>query len=267
MARGAVGKKGIQDDARQCFARGIPSSSDLEERAASLFDEGCELSLTGDFIRSVGAFREAAALVPDALTFCNLGVAHEHLGEFDAAISCYSRACKLEPGDPIPRVNLGDALVRQSRYVEASHAYVEALRAKQPLEEAWTCLNNLGVAYERTADPMKAEACYKKAVELRPQYDLARQNYLRMVNQRNAADAATLAERESECQPDPVDAVTLRQENELEPMQSVTPGDDDDDFDASQIARASHGKHIPCTTCACTSSISTFAIMPKLPWW
>lgn len=267
MARGAVGKKGTQDDARQCFARGLPNSSDLEERAASLFDEGCELSLAGDFVRSVGAFTDAAALVPDALTFCNLGVAHEHLGEVDAAISCYSRACKLEPGDPIPRVNLGDALVRQNRFVEASHAYVEALRAKQPLEEAWTCLNNLGVAYERTADPMKAEACYKKAVELRPQYDLARQNYLRMVNQRQAADAAALAERESECQPDPVEAVTLRQDNELETIHANTTGDDDDDFDASQIARTSHGRPIPCTTCACTYSIAAFATLPKLTWW
>ena len=284
------------------------SSVAAEERATALFDTGCEHSAAGDYASAVSAFAASAALVPDAVTLCNLGVSYERLGEIDKAVDCYSKACKLEQRDAVPRVNLGDALVRQHRYFEAAKAYLEALRL--PLDEPWTVLNNLAVTYERTADPVKAEACYKKAVELRPQYDVARLNYLRMVKLRTVDDAV---HRDSACHPDPVKPVDLgggvsnddasppddqkntcasveeeeeeddvaggspvpttavlvlgessspqageeedvvvasesRHHHRLEPIVAVQ---EEEDFDASSVARTSASRGHPCTTCSC----------------
>ncbi|KAJ8601045.1 hypothetical protein CTAYLR_004493 [Chrysophaeum taylorii] len=216
----------------------------MDEEAGRLFDEGCELSSAGEFGRAIACFEASCKLAPDALTLCNLGVSYERTGQVESAINCYSRASRLEPWDPVPRVNLGDALVRESRFVEAANAYVDALRAAEKgefLDEPWTTLNNLGVAYERTGDPVKAEACYKKALEVRPDYDTARSNYLRMVKIRKEPPKLPPKNDDPE---------------EIAPFRGRLPefidddDDDDDDFDASEISRSSPtGRQ--CATCSC----------------
>lgn len=169
-----VGRRSIE---RFPGARRIKNKTDGSAEAERLFDQGCELSARGDIAGAIAAFEKSVELSDtEALTYCNLGVSYEALGNTEAAVECYATAAKL--GDPAARVNLGDALVRSSRYVEATQAYVEALKINLP--EPWVVLNNLGVAYEHF-DVVKAKACYKKSFELRPDYDLARRNYFRMV--------------------------------------------------------------------------------------
>ena len=80
------------------------------------------------------------------------GVAKERNEDVDGAILCYERAVLLDPSDVLGFVNLGDALVRRSRHVEATRAYARALDLD--LEEPWGVLNNLGAAFPETHEAL-----------------------------------------------------------------------------------------------------------------
>mmetsp|Transcript_1040 Transcript_1040/g.3642 ORF Transcript_1040/g.3642 Transcript_1040/m.3642 type:complete len:296 (-) Transcript_1040:94-981(-) len=160
-----------------------------DDKAAELFDIGIDCVARGDFVGAEGAFQKSIGLAsePDALAHCNLGVARERLGNVDGAIDAYRRASKLDATDPFALVNLGDALVRQQRHREAERAYLAALAIQNDEhDEPWGTLNNLGVCYENMGDAARATKCYHKAVALRPQYVVARDNLRRLIKRPGA---------------------------------------------------------------------------------
>jgi len=53
-------------------------------------------------------------------------------------------------------------------------------------DEPWGTLNNLGVCYENMGDAARATKCYHKAVALRPQYVVARDNLRRLIKRPGA---------------------------------------------------------------------------------
>ena len=52
---------------------------------------------------ALAAFRQASAWTPRSVSVCMIGYTYEKMGRTDLAMSSYSRAMKLQPGDDMAR--------------------------------------------------------------------------------------------------------------------------------------------------------------------
>jgi len=98
--------------------------------------------------------------------------------QFDAAVALAQRAVNLEPQNPAYLGNLGNALFRADRYVEAGAAQMAALKIVgekkalgadiDPLSVAglW---HNLGLARVAAGKPTQAVECFRRARDLAPE--------------------------------------------------------------------------------------------------
>ena len=67
---------------------------------------GAEYALKGEFKEAEMLFRDALKENPNCAAACgNLGLVYEIFGNRKAAFEMYSRACLLEPGNPVFREN------------------------------------------------------------------------------------------------------------------------------------------------------------------
>lgn len=99
-------------------------------------------------------------------------------GETDAAIEALRRLGKSHGDIPLVHISLGDALRRLERYNEAGAAYDRALALiAGPAPEHWVLYYARGITFEREGEWDKAEADFRKALELRPNQPLVL-NYL-----------------------------------------------------------------------------------------
>lgn len=90
-------------------------------------------------------------------------------GKTDAAIEVLEQLAADRPDLPMVRVALGDTLRGLERYAEAVEAYDEAIALlEDPQESHWIVYFARGIANERTDRWEKAEADFRRALELRP---------------------------------------------------------------------------------------------------
>lgn len=71
-------------------------------------------------------------------------------------------------------VNQGDKAYRKKKLPKAVQYYLKGLKAYPKHYEAWTNLGNIYVVFEDFTDAREA---YKKAIEIKPNYTMARMNY------------------------------------------------------------------------------------------
>jgi tetratricopeptide (TPR) repeat protein len=125
-----------------------------------------------DYRSAADDYVTATQLVPsDAAAFFNLGVAYQHLGQRDSAISAFRDAIRLKPGHALAHQRLGDVYLVQGLLNDAEKAYVEALKltrlAKNQYGQALAHLD-LAKFYRRLGD-RQLDAWY----QLQPAFDLA----------------------------------------------------------------------------------------------
>jgi len=124
----------------------------------------------------------------------NLGMALLEQGQLDKAIQHQQEALRLRPGEPSALTNLGMALALQRRYPEAIKYY--RLSLKSDPEQA-TTYNNLGAAIlSNNGDPEEAVANFRKALQLKPDYDNAHLNLATVLTMQNRFDEAISHYRE-----------------------------------------------------------------------
>jgi Flp pilus assembly protein TadD len=124
----------------------------------------------------------------------NLGMALLEQGQLDKAIKHQQEALRLRPGEPSALTNLGMALALQHRYPEAIKYY--RLSLKSDPKEAAT-YNNLGAAIlSNNGDPEEAVANFRKALQLKPNYDNAHLNLAAVLTMQNRFDEAISHYRE-----------------------------------------------------------------------
>ncbi len=106
----------------------------------------------------------ATTINPDAgYIYNNLGFSYYSISDWENAIKAYYRAIELNYTGPKVFNNLGKALVKTEAYDKAFKAYLKGGA------EA-VAYNNLGVGYLENGKISDATACFKKAIELSPQY-------------------------------------------------------------------------------------------------
>lgn len=97
----------------------------------------------GDSTEILTAYeRYAESCPPVAETLTNWGRAFVAGGEVDRALTCFTEAHKLDPGDPNPLLNAGDTLYGAGRFLDAALCYEQALRLDMENSQAWFVLGN-----------------------------------------------------------------------------------------------------------------------------
>jgi len=77
---------------------------------------GAVVRQRGDIKEAIACYRAAVERRPDfVLGQMDLGTAHESVGDFDSAIVCYRKALRLQPGQPVIKARLDNALRAQRR--------------------------------------------------------------------------------------------------------------------------------------------------------
>jgi protein O-mannosyl-transferase len=125
-------------------------------------------------------FREAVRLRPDlAETQNNLGSGLLAVRDTGGAVERFRRALELSPEILAIRANLGRALVLDGRVGEAARVY-EGLVADYPGSATFWC--NWGVTRYRLGDVVGAQECFRRALEIDPELQDARDNLRMIVN-------------------------------------------------------------------------------------
>ncbi|HSF96594.1 MAG TPA: tetratricopeptide repeat protein [Thermohalobaculum sp.] len=99
-------------------------------------------------------------------------------GQADAAVAVLRETAALYPRSIEAYTMLGDTLRRESRFAEASDAYDGAIAlVESPERRHWVLYYQRGIALERSKQWDRAEADFRKALELEPEQALVL-NYL-----------------------------------------------------------------------------------------
>ena len=185
--------------------------------AAAPYNLGNLLADAGQFEAAAEAYSAALTARPNYAQACNaLGTMQQRRGKLAEAAETFAAAARLAPDWVEPQTNLGVALLGLERYDEARQALQAAiaidpthapahgnlgavyLRAGAPMAaETATCdaislapneprwATNLAVALQMQARHAETDACYRRALELRPDYASGHGNLLFALNYRD----------------------------------------------------------------------------------
>jgi tetratricopeptide (TPR) repeat protein len=122
----------------------------------------------------------------------------DRLDRPDAAIVEFRRVAAAYPTASQPLARMGDMLRARQRWTEAAAAYDEALRrVPSPTAAQWPLFYARGIALERSGDWPRAEADFRRALELSPEqpYVLNYLGYTWVERGENLPEARRMLER------------------------------------------------------------------------
>ena len=140
--------------------------------------------MEGDYDLAVKLYRESLALHPTAEAHTFLGWTFHFQGKIEEAIDECKRAIEVDPEFGNPYNDIGAYLIGLERFDEAIPWLEQAIAAKR-YEPRHFPYFNLGRVYLAKGWLNRARELFEKALELEPQYVLARQSLeklRRMVN-------------------------------------------------------------------------------------
>lgn len=170
-------------EAAECYRKAIAYQPDY---AQAFFNLGTAMAAQGQFADAIATLQQAIKLNS------NYPEAHFQLGEMyrgqkrsDEAIAHYRQALKLQPNNAFAWNALAgatmDGMGSQDAYEQAEKAYKEAIRHQSNIPEFYL---NLGVLLREQGRHDEAMTLFRKAVELRPGYDLAIAGMARVLEHR-----------------------------------------------------------------------------------
>ena len=142
-----------------------------------------DLIAKGMALLNAGAWQEAtvcleAALhnAPQDLTLLNnLGLCRANAGELEGAAECFREVLRLAPDSAPALMNLGNIELSRANPEDAV-AHYEAALARVAAEPG--LVNNLGMAYQATAQVDAAIRCFRRALSIDPRFCDAHENLL-----------------------------------------------------------------------------------------
>lgn len=149
----------------------MPEDETLNE-AIELFRDAYRHQMKGDLKEAVELYRQSIEVYPTAEAYTFLGWTYSFMGDYDAAIAECRRAIETDPDFGNPYNDIGAYLIEKGQLDEAISWLEMATRALRYDNPAFPYFN-LGRVWELKHDFARALACYKKAAEIDPQYQLA----------------------------------------------------------------------------------------------
>jgi tetratricopeptide (TPR) repeat protein len=114
-----------------------------------------------------------------AKTYVNRGVLRMRAGRYDQAIADYDSAVNLQPELGAAWLNRGAALIYQKDFASALPQLNRAIELNS--QDLFAAYYNRAIARENTGDVQGAYSDFNKALELRPDWDLAERQLSRFM--------------------------------------------------------------------------------------
>lgn len=118
-------------------------------------------------------WQDALSKYPSSVAYNGRGLAFYEIKQYDAAISDFIQALKLNPGFATAYYNRGNAYDARKNYVKAIADYSQAIGYKPEYAKAY---NNRGLTYGRVGKFKKAINDFTQAVRIDPTYAKAYNN-------------------------------------------------------------------------------------------
>ncbi|HEY4690143.1 MAG TPA: tetratricopeptide repeat protein [Anaerolineae bacterium] len=142
------------------------------QHADLLFQRAYAQQVAGNLADAIRLYKRSIEVYPTAEAHTFLGWTYSFLGRYDDAIEACRKAIEVDPAFGNPYNDIGAYLIEMDRPREAIEWLVKATLA--PRYEAphfpWM---NLGRVYEKIGPWDEALRCYRKALEIMPNYDEA----------------------------------------------------------------------------------------------
>lgn len=145
-----------------------------QERAIELFHAAYRAQMSGQLDEAIGLYRQSIETFPTAEAHTFLGWTYSFQGRLEEAIEACKRAIEVDPSFGNPYNDIGAYLIDLGRHDEAIPWLERALQAPRYESQHFPHFN-LGRAWELKGESFKAMQCYRRALELDPQYRIARQ--------------------------------------------------------------------------------------------
>ena len=143
-------------------------------RAEELWRKAYAYQLNGDLAEAIEMYRASIAAYPTAEAHTFLGWSLSFLQRYDKAIQeCYS-AIEVDPDFGNPYNDIGVYLMEQGHYHDAVAWLLKATTAPR-YESPHFPWMNLGRVYEKFGPWSEAVRCYRRAIEIEPKYEVAKQ--------------------------------------------------------------------------------------------
>ena len=128
------------------------------------------------------ALDEASLKLQDRVaTLVNRGVLYTAMEEYNKAVRDYDRAYKLSPDIAEIHVNRGNLLYMSRHFSQAVAEYTRAIELN--LSKQYIVYYNRALAYEKMGQTDKAEADYRSALQLMPDWGPAQNKLDRLLQQ------------------------------------------------------------------------------------
>lgn len=133
-------------------------------------DKGCARLEAGDYAAAARIFARASRRINDsAPLYYNLGTAYHHMGRYDAAVSAFEAALRIDPAHQASGEHLGLTLIRLEAYDKAV-AHLRALFPSVAREDRARILNALANAEKGAGNSDLACLRYLQAFRANPTY-------------------------------------------------------------------------------------------------
>jgi tetratricopeptide (TPR) repeat protein len=154
------------------------------DRAWELLQAGYRAQMEGELDRAVELYKDSLDLHPTAEAHTYLGWTYHYQGKAEDAIAECKRAIALDPDFGNPYNDIGAYMIALGRYDEAIPWLERAVTAPRYEPRHYPHFN-LGRAYFAKGMITRARECFQHALEIEPDYTLARdavESLRRMVN-------------------------------------------------------------------------------------
>lgn len=144
------------------------------EKSKEYLNKAYELQMKGQFEEAILNYKKSIEIYPTAEAFTFLGWTYSFLGDLEKAIEECKNAIAVDPDYGNPYNDIGAYLIQQGKNDEAITWLELALKAKRYENPHFAHLN-MGRVLESKGLWFEALGEYKVAIELSPDYLLAKQ--------------------------------------------------------------------------------------------
>jgi tetratricopeptide (TPR) repeat protein len=144
------------------------------EKALDLFRQAWKLQMRGELERAIELYKRSIAVHPTAEAHTFLGWTYSFQGRLEDAIAECKRAIEVDPAFGNPYNDIGAYLIELGRPGEAI-PWLEKATVSKRYETYHFPWYNLGRAYVLQELYTRAKECFQRAVEIEPEYTLARE--------------------------------------------------------------------------------------------
>src|SRR6185503_3314686 len=139
--------------------------------AAALKNQGNAQKAAGNPESAIESYRRSLEFEPDYLpSLYNLGLVLHETDRLEEAEAIFRRVIEIEPADVDALLHLGALLQQRMELEEAAQTFRLALRHAPDNPLLWMHLGDVGIARLTAGSLGEAAACFKKAIELQPDF-------------------------------------------------------------------------------------------------